>query len=123
MPALTALRLRSIISYNMSKGLGTQIVAGILGLLFIVGLVLLGKRLGQDLRVRFFGDTRTKQLQITPTPADIAFITPTPRAEISTTRVYTVGKGGVREIPKTGAETLLISSLLLPAGLYLRRKI
>ncbi|NCN58367.1 hypothetical protein COW99_02390 [Candidatus Roizmanbacteria bacterium CG22_combo_CG10-13_8_21_14_all_38_20] len=117
----------------MPKGFGTQVVAGILGLLFVVGLVLLGRRLGQDLRTRFFGETRTKQQQITPTPADIAFITPTPGVEISGTRVYslpqnksqvvTQTKGGIQEIPKTGAETLLLSSLLLPAGWYIRRKI
>ena len=120
-----------IISANMPKGLGTQIVAGLLGLLFVVGLVLLGRRLGQDLRSRFFGDTRTKQQQITPTPADIAFITPTPDV-VSGTRVYKLPqdrsqvvaqtKGGIEEIPATGAETLILSSLLLPAGLYLRRK-
>jgi len=53
--------------------------------------------------------------------------------EISGTRVYslpqnksqvvTQTKGGIQEIPKTGAETLLLSSLLLPAGWYIRRKI
>jgi len=129
----------AIILPTMPKGFGTQIVAGILGLLFVIGLVLLGRRLGQDLRSRFFGDTRTKQQQITPTPAHIAFITPTPKI-VDGTKVYTLPQNkegvarttkggivttqnGVTEIPKTGAETLMLSSLLLPAGYYLRRKV
>lgn len=111
----------------MPKGLGTQIIAGVLGLLFVIGLVLLGRRLGQDLRTRFAQSREETETTVTPSPPlnELVGISPTPSdssdLDSSGQTLSTQTKGGTQEIPKTGAETLLFSSLFLPIGYYLRK--
>lgn len=114
----------------MPKGLGTQIVAGILGLLFVIGLVLLGRRLGQDLRERFLasrGKVQNEKISPTPPLNKLVGLSPTPKeisqkGDILTTQTVSSTKGGLQEIPRTGAESLLLTSFLLPAGYYLRKR-
>jgi hypothetical protein len=115
----------------MPKGLGTQIVAGILGLLFIIGLVLLGRKIGQDLKSRFLAKEGSKiEKSITPTPPLNALIGISPTAAEKITHnskskgeaISTQTKGEVKEIPKTGSEYILLTTLLIPAGYYLRKK-
>jgi hypothetical protein len=114
----------------MPKGLGTQIIAGILGLLFVVGLVLLGRRLGQDLRTRFLaqrGENAQDQStpNATPTPTKTPAFQALEKRKGDTLAAQSTGiKGDIdaKEIPRTGPETLLLTSLLLPTGIYLRKK-
>ena len=110
----------------MPKGLGTQVIAGILGLLFVVGLVLLGRRLGQDLRTRFLA-SRGNNVEEPEILADAtAAPTKTPAFQaldrIKGDTLAAQTKGDIKEIPKTGPESLIITTLLLPAGIYLRKK-
>lgn len=117
----------------MPEGLGAQITAGILGLLFVIGLVFLGRRIGQDLKKKFLTGNQNQEQQekISPTLSEnelVAIspkITPGTKGEITSTAVYTKktdSKGGVNEIPRSGAGTILLAGLLIPAGIYLRKK-
>lgn len=116
----------------MPRGLGTQIIAGILGLLFVVGLVFVGRKIGEDLKKRFASQRQDRQVQaqVTPTSpplSELVGISPSPipaEGEIiaAVSPQDRVTKGGVKEIPRTGAESLLLITFLIPAGIYLRKK-
>lgn len=113
----------------MPKGLGTQIIAAILGILFVIGLILLGRKIGQDLRNRFLaqrGDQTKGQITPTPSPSlnNLVVIKKDENKQKTgeTLSTSTQTKGGVTEIPKTGAESLIFTTLLIPAGYYLRKR-
>lgn len=117
----------------MPKGFGTQIIAGVLGLLFVVGLVLLGRRIGQDLKNRYLAQNQSKET-ITPTPLpfqEVIGINPTlnqKKGEIissitSQNENATVSsKGNIQEIPQTGSEIFLFPAIFIPLAFYLRKK-
>ncbi len=104
-----------------------QIIALILGVIFIVGFILFAQRLGQFLRSRQQG-SKVQNVQITPTPTPMqGFKVATDRS----TNEPTYDKPGVisggkspTTVPQTGPETILLPSLvtLLGAGMYLRSK-
>lgn len=107
----------------MPKGLGTQIIAGILGLLFVIALVFVGRKIGEDLKKRFAFQRKDQEIQaeITPTPlplSELVGISPSPAQEEGDI----IAAVSVEEIPRTGAESVLITTLLIPAGCYLRKK-
>lgn len=116
----------------MPKGLGTQIIAGIFGLLFVIGLVFVGRKIGEDLRKRFASQRQDKEVQakVTPTSpplSELVGISPSPAPKegdiiAAVSPQDGVTKGGVKEIPRTGAGSLFLATLLIPAGIYLRKK-
>lgn len=109
----------------MSPETRQQIIALVLGLVFIVGFVLFAQRLGQFLRNRQ-QQAKVASGAVTPTPSTPSkvLISPTPTLTVSGQNrqpVRTTGQPAT--IPQTGPELMLLGGLgsLLASGFMLRR--
>lgn len=96
-----------------------QIIALVLGIVFIVGFILFAQRLGQFLRDRQQQNkVASEKISPTPTPKVVTFtVSPTPM-------IYKANSTQPKSIPSTGPETPLLLSLfgLLAGGILLRKK-
>ncbi|MBI3282878.1 LPXTG cell wall anchor domain-containing protein [Candidatus Curtissbacteria bacterium] len=101
-----------------------QIIALVLGLIFIIGFVVLASRIGQFLANRG-QTTRVASGQISPTPSpssNIVKASPTP-VHLPQSREPVTMEKRPDSIPNTGIETDLLAALggLLGAGTFLHR--
>lgn len=101
-----------------------QIIALVLGLIFIVGFVLFAQRLGQFLRDRQ-QKTKSAVISISPTPSVPVLPSPVSPIVIKTTdgKQPDTSRRGPTAIPSTGPEMSLFAGLsaLLGGGYLLRR--
>lgn len=91
-----------------------RLVSIIIGVIFIIGLLVVANRFGGQIRQRL--QSRVANATITPTPSiKASFPTQAPvKGE------YTYSGTPVKQIPDTGAETIVIPALLSMFGIGLK---
>ena len=111
----------------MSPESRQQLIALVLGIVFIVGFVFFAQRLGTYLRSRSVGNKIASET-ITPTPEPIVSVSPiaTPTPAVMVQKPIKTGtmKQQPSKIPQTGMETAILPLIAggFGAGLFLRTR-
>lgn len=100
-----------------------RLVSIIVGIIFIIGLLVVANRFGGQIRQRL--QNRVANATVTPTPSPAVFPTNVPASDFGqivgeTKGGYTYSGSQVKQIPDTGAETVLIPALITMFGIGLK---